>query len=142
MSNRSPIYNLLHQEIKTCADQLLEISKKKELSEETDSEHILERLKELHHFASKVRSDKCYYPLSELKKYLENTMIRYQDEHNRPFCMRLSETIFLLRIPMQTEVKFKPKIVRSLRDNFFRHFRENSKPGCPLFRKLVEIKKI
>ncbi len=142
MSNRSPIYDLLHQEIKACAGHLLEMSQKKELSVEEDSEHILERLNELHHFASKVRSDERYHPLSELKKYLENTMIRFQDEQNRLLSMRLSEAVSLLGIPTQTEIKFKPEIVRSLMDYFFRHFRENSKPGRPLFRKLVEIKKI
>jgi hypothetical protein len=142
MSNHSPIYNLLHQEIKACADQLLEMSQKKELSIEKDSEPILQRLNELHHFASKVRSDERYHPLNELKKYLENTMIRYQDEQNRLLCMRLSEAVSLLGIPTQTEIKFKSEIVHSLMDHFFRHFRENSKPGRLLFRKLVEIKKI
>jgi replicative superfamily II helicase len=142
MSNCSPIYDLLHQEIKACADHLLEISQKKDLSAEKDSEHILERLNELHHFASKVRSDGRYHPLNELKKYLENTMIRYQDEQNRLLSMRLSEAVSLLGIPTQTEMKFKSEIVRSLKDHFFCHFRENSKPGHPLFRKLVEIKKI
>jgi hypothetical protein len=142
MSNHSPIYNLLHQEIKACADHLLEMSQKKELSAEKDSGHILERLNELHQFASKVRSDERYHPLSELKKYLENTMLRYHDQQNRFLSMRLSEAISLLAIPSQTEIKFKPEIVRSLLDHLLNHFRENSKPGRPLFRKLVEIKKI
>ncbi len=142
MNNRSPIYDLLHQEIKTCADQLLEVSQNKQPPSEKDSEHILERLSELHHFASKVRSDERYHPLNELKKYLENTMICYHDEQNRLFSMRLSEAVSLLMIRTQTQVKFKPNIIRSLMDHFLRHFRENSKPGSPLFRKLVGIKKI
>lgn len=142
MSNRSPIYNLLHQEIKACAVHLLEMSQKKELSAEKDSQHILARLNELHHFASKVHSDERYHPLSELKKYLENTMVRYQDEQNQCLSMRLSEAVSLLGIPAQAGIKFKPEIARSLMEHFFHHFREHSKPGFPLFRKLVEIKKI
>lgn len=142
MNNRSPIYNLLHQEIKACADHLLEISQRQELLSEKDLEQVLDRLNELHQFASKVLSDKRYHPLSALKNYLENTMLRYQDEQNRSFSMRLSEAISLLGIPSQTDVKFKPVIVRSLLNHFLTHFRENVKPGRPLFRKLVEIKKI
>ena len=142
MSNRSPIYNLLHQEIKTCANHLLEASQREELSSEKDSEQILDRLNELHQFASKIRSGECYHPLYMLKQYLENTMLRYQDEQNRSLSMRLSEAISLLAIPTQTDVKFKPAIVRSLLNHFLTHFRENAKPGRPLFRKLVEIKKI
>ncbi|MGC1878363.1 MAG: hypothetical protein WA347_04250 [Rhabdochlamydiaceae bacterium] len=142
MSNRSPIYDMLHQEIKACADQLLEMSQKQEFSPEKDAEHVLERLNELHKFASKVRSDERYHPLSELKHYLENTMLRYQDEQNQLLSMRLSEAISLLGIPTQTEVKFKPSIVRSLMNHFLSHFREDAKPGRPLFRKLLEIKRI
>jgi len=142
MSNRSPIYNLLHQEIKACADHLLEASQKQERSSEKDSEQILDWLNELHQFASKIRSSERYHPLCVLKQYLENTMLRYQDEQNRSLSMRLSEAISLLAIPTQTEMKFKPTIVRSLLNHFLVHFRENAKPGRPLFRKLVEIKKI
>jgi hypothetical protein len=142
MSNRSPIYNLLHQEIKACADHLLEMSQKQGFSSEKDGEHILGRLNELHQFASKVRVDERYHPLSELKHYLENTMLRYQDEQNRFLSMRLSEAISLLGIPTQTDVKFKPSIVHSLMNHFLNHFLEDVKPGRPLFRKLIEIKRI
>src|SRR6267154_4348124 len=125
MGNRSPIYNLLHQEIKACADHLLEISQRQELSSDKDSEVILDRLNELHQFASKVKSDERYHSLSALKHYLENTMLRYQDEQNRLFSMRLSEAISLLGIPAQSNVKFKHMIVRSLLNHFLIHFREN-----------------
>ncbi len=142
MKNRSPIYNLLHQEIKACAEHLLEMSQDKELSLEKGAEHILNRLLELHQFASKVRADEHYHPLSELKHYLENTMLRYQDDQNRLQTMRLSEAISLLGIPSPSDIKFKPSIVRSLTSYFVRHFLEESKPGRPLFRKLSEIRKI
>lgn len=142
MKNRSPVYNLLHQEIKACADHLLEMSQNREFSAEKDAEHVLGRLAELHQFAMKVRPDEHYNPLSELKEYLENTMLKYQDEQNRFLTMRLSEAVSLLGLPSQTDVKFKPSIVTSLTKHFVRHFQEDVKPGRPLFRKLVEIKKI
>lgn len=142
MNNRSPIYSLLHQEIKACADHLLEMSQNQEFSREKDSEHILGRLIELHQFASKIRSDDHYHPLSELKHYLENTMLRYQDEQNRLLSMRLSEAISLLGIPTQTDIKFKHSIASSLMNHFLDHFFKDVKPGGPLFRKLTEIKRI
>jgi hypothetical protein len=142
MSNRSPIYTLLHQEIKACADHLLEMSQSQEFSSEKDGEHILGRLNELHQFALKVRSDEHYHPLSELKHYLENTMLCYQDEQNQFLSMRLSEAISLLGVPTQTDVKFKSSIVSSLMNHFLSHFLEEAKPGRPLFRKLTEIKRI
>src|SRR5262249_31108775 len=117
-------------------------SQKQELSSEKDSIPILERLHELHQFASKVRSEEQYHPLSELKQYLESTVVCYQDEQKRTLSMRLSEAISLLGIPVQTEIKFKPAIVRSLLQQFLKHFRESIKPGRPLFRKLIEIKRI
>jgi hypothetical protein len=142
MKNRSPIYNLFHQEIKACADDLLKMSQNKEFCHDQDVEPILDRLVQLHQFASKVRPDKHYHPLTELKSYLENTMLGYQDEYNRMQSMRLSEIIFLLTIPSTSEMKFNPCIVRSLKSNFVHHFLENSQPGWPLFRKLHEIKHI
>ena len=142
MKNHSPIYNLFHQEIKACAEHLLEMSQNKELSLEKDAGHVLSRLLELHQFASKVRADEHYHPLSELKHYLENTMLRYQDELSRLQSMRLSEAISLLGVPSPADIKFKPAIVRSLTHYFVRHFLEESKPGRPLFRKLSEIKKL
>jgi hypothetical protein len=141
-SNRSPIYNLLHQEIKACADHLLQMSQRQELSLEKDSVQILAKLHELHRFASKVRSEQPYHPLSALKQHLESTMLSYKDEQNRLLSIRLSEVIFLLGVPAQSEMNFKPTIVRSLLYHFLNHFRESVKPGRPLFRKLAEIKKI
>lgn len=140
MKNNSPIYNLLHQEIKTCADELLEIGKKENFSSENDGEHILGRLNELHQFSMKMRSEEHYHPLSELKSYLESTMLRYQDDQKQLLTMRLSEAISLLGMPPEPGIKFKPSIVRSLMNHLVRHFLEEVKPGRPLFRKLNEIK--
>jgi len=140
MSNRSPIYNMLHQEIKTSADHLLELSLKKESPQ--DKEQILGRFNELYQFASKVRRDEHYHPLEEFKNYLENTMLGYKDDRQRALTMRLSEAVCLLGIPEESDVKFKPSIVRSLTNQFLKHFFEDAKPGRPLFRKLTEIKKI
>jgi hypothetical protein len=142
MRNRSPIYNMLDQEIKACAAHLLEMSQKLEFSAEKDGEHVLGRLNELHGFATKIREDSHYHPLSELKSYLENTMVRYVDEQKSLHSMRLSEAISLLGIPAQSDMQFKPEIVRSLLNHFVRLFLEEVKPGRPLFRKLIEIKKL
>lgn len=142
MKNHSPIYNLLHQEIKACADHLLEISQKEDFSSEKDGQHVLGRLNELHQFSLKMRSEEHYHPLSELKNYMESTMLRYQDDQKQLLTMRLSEAISLLGIPPEPGIKFKASIVRSLMNHLVRHFLEEVKPGRPLFRKLSKIKQI
>ena len=142
MRNYPPIYNLLHQEIKACADHLLEMSQKPEFCADQDGTHVLGRLNDLHQFANKIRSDEHYMPLSELKAYLENTMLCFEDDQNQLHSMRLSEAISLLGFPEQTDIPFKPSIVKSLLQHFVSHFLENVKPGRPLFRRLHDIKKI
>ncbi len=57
MKNHSPIYNLLHHEIRACADHLLEISQNPETGSEHDAGHIVGRMYDLHQFALKVRPD-------------------------------------------------------------------------------------
>jgi hypothetical protein len=142
MRNRSPIYNMLDQEIKACAAHLLEMSQKLEFSAEKDGEHALVKLNELHKFATRVREGSHYHPLNELKTYLENRMVRFVDEQKSLHSMRLSEVISLLGIPAQDDMQFKPEIVSSLLNHFVRLFLEEIKPGRPLFRKLIEIKKL
>jgi hypothetical protein len=184
MKNRSPVYHLVHQEIKACATHLLEMGQDWEFSQEKEAVHALSRLAELHTFATRVRPDSLYHPLCELKDYLENTMLKYQDGQNRILTMRLSEVALLLGLhvepdssagdleaavredlkqhglmqssprPPETHLgktpespasfipNFDDPAVRSLTRYFIRHFQEEIKPGRPLFRKLVEIKKI
>ncbi len=142
MKNHSPIYNLLHNEIRACAGHLLEISQTPEATQGDHAEHIVSRLYELHQFAAKVRPDERYLPLSDYKEYLENTMVKYQDDEHRLQSMRLSEAISLLGLPSQTDMEFKPSIVRSLTKHLVRHFHQDVKPGRPLFRKLVDINKL
>ncbi len=142
MKNYSPIYDLLHQEIKTCAAHLLQISQKQEFSIEKDGENILGKLNELQQFATKIRSEEHYHPLNDLKDYFESTMLRYQDDQKRLLTMRLSEAISLLGVPPEPGVTFKASIVQSLMNHLVRHFFENIKPGRALFQKLNEIKQI
>lgn len=142
MRNRSPIYSLFHQEIRACAEHLLEMSQNKKLCLEKSAEHILGRMRELHQFASKVRPTEHYHALYALKHYLENTMLPYQDEEKSYQLMRLSEAISLLGIPVQAELKFQPVIVSSLTNQFVQHFLEESKPGRPLHRNLNDIKRL
>ncbi len=141
MKSSSPIYNLLHQEIKTCAEYLLDISQKNSVSE-SEIARIIKRFNELHHFASKVRSEERYHPLRALKRYLENTMLPYKDEEDQPLTMRLSEAVSLLESSAQSNHPFKSVSVHSLMTHFLVHFHKSAKAGQPLFRKLVEIKKI
>jgi hypothetical protein len=107
-----------------------------------DTKSILSKLVELHQFASKARKITYYHPLGELQKYLETTMLGYQDEQNRLQSMRLSEVISLLSIPSGSDVNFKPSLIQSLTHFFLLHFLKASKPGGPLFRKLSKIKKL
>jgi len=134
-----PIYNLFHQEIKACAEHLLEISGHNTQGLEEHSCHVFSRLSELHQFANKVLPEEHYYPLRELKFYLENTMLSYEDVFKQLQTIRLSEAIFLLK---SSESNFEPKILRSLTDRFLCHFCEESKPGKNLFKKLTALKKL
>lgn len=138
MKYHSPIYDLLHQEIRECASHLLKIGHDK--ASEKSAKAMMSKLLELHQFASRVHQDERYLPLVELKMYLEQTMLCYQDDENLTQSMRLSEAIALLSTPV--DMKFKPSIVSSLTQFFVRHFLKESKPGRPLHRKLSEIKKI
>lgn len=140
MSNRSPIYSLLHQEIKTCADHLMELGQKDGFYPENDKLRILSRLNELLRFASKFRPDEHYHPLSELKEYLENTMLSYHDDEGQSLTMRVSEAILLLE--HESEIGFKPSIAHSLSKHLLDHFLKTAKPGGPLFSRLIALKKL
>lgn len=142
MRYQSPIYNLIHQQIKACAERLLEVGQTQEICVKQGSSQILDRMSELHQFASKVRANEHYSALYALKHYLENTMLLYKDAENRAQTMRLSEVLSLLGSPSQTEQEFQPAIVGSLTDHFIRHFLEEMKPGRSLFKNLTDIKKI
>lgn len=143
MRNHSPIYSLFHQEIRACAEHLLEISQQgKDLCVEKSAEHILGRMRDLHQFASKVRPTEHYHALYALKHYLENTMLPYQDEEKSYQAMRLSEAVSLLGIPVQADMQFQPAIVSSLTNHFVQHFLEETKPGRPLHRNLNDIRKL
>lgn len=134
MRNPSPIYNLLHQEIKACAEHLLEQGQIKT----PDSASILQRLNELLEFAGKVRPDEHYHPLRELKVYLENTTLNYEDGRNNFMTIRLSEVVALLG----KKTEFKYPAASCLTKYFLDHFLKVAKPGGSLFQKLTEIKKI
>jgi hypothetical protein len=134
MRNPSPIYNLLHQEIKACADHLLEQGQ----IQTPDSASILQRLNDLLEFACKVRPDEHYHPLRELKLYLENTMLNYEDEQNQFLTIRLSEMVSLLG----KKTDFKNPAIGSLTKHFLDYFLKVVQPGGELFRKLNAIKKI
>lgn len=137
MRIRSPIYSLLHQEIKACANHLLEISQKLDFSLKEDTTHVLGRLFELHQFACQAQEHEYYLPLYELKEYLYTVMIPFQDDKHCLHSIRFSEALSLLRTPL--EIEFDPAIIRSLLNHFIGHFLQETKPGRPLFRKLTEV---
>ncbi len=142
MKHHSPIYSLIHQEIKTCADHLLGMTQKPDFSPEKEGEEILGKLNELHQFSLKIRSEEHYHPLSDLKNYLEHTMIRYYDEQKTVLTMRLSEAISLLGVQSEPKIKFKAAIVRSLMGQLVHHFQEEVKPGRTLHRRLNDLKSL
>lgn len=144
----SPFYNLLHHEIKACADHLLETCLAPHFSYPIDSIHILERLSELHQFSKKVRSEEHYHPLTHLKYYLENTMLPFQDGKSQLHSIRLSEAIEILALPhfqliwRGKDEEMDPHMCRSLHKKCIEHCIEEIQPGKDLFRTLLEIKKI
>ncbi len=140
MSNRFPIYDLLHQEIRACATHLLELCKTPYLCAETEGPHILSRLKELHDFSQKIYRDNHYHPLFDLQHYLENTMLPFSDEQQRDQSIRLSEAVSLLAKPPIELSHLDEKIVRSLRNHCIRHFQEEIQPGRRLHGTLKELK--
>lgn len=142
MRCQSPIYSLLHQEIKACAEHLLEMGSRPDLTMSQDVQHILARLNELQDFAGKVHEEERYLPLKELKQYLENTMVCFEDMHHKLYSMRLSEMLGILCSRTYESVSFEPKVVHSVLSHFFRHFQEQAKPGHSLFYKLNKIKKL
>ncbi|MBS0621200.1 MAG: hypothetical protein JSS61_07075 [Verrucomicrobia bacterium] len=146
MRNRSPVYDLLHQEIKACAAHLLELSQNLDFSKEIDGKHVVERLNELRFFALKIRRDERYHPLLDLKIYLENTMLPYHDGKERIYTIRLSEAVALLAKGELAEsaanALFKPELAQSLFHHLVTHFLQECRPGYPLFYKLLELHRI
>lgn len=137
MRYASPIYDLLHQEIKACADHLMETCQNQHFTFDKDSRHIVERIVELHQFSKKIRENNHYHPLSDLKHYLENTMISFQDVQKKTQSMRLSEAVDIL---YQSWSQMETAIYRSLQVNCIHHLIEEIRPGRPLFKKLRDIK--
>jgi hypothetical protein len=142
VGNRFPIYDLLHQEIKACANHLLEVCNNQRLSVETDGQHILSRLKELHDFSQRFRTGNHYHPLFDLKDYLENTMLPFIDEKKRWQSMRLSEAVSLLAQPPLQLGYLDATIVTSLFNHCIHHFKDEIQPGRRLYKTLKEINSI
>jgi hypothetical protein len=138
----APIYDLLHQEIKGSAEHLLEISQKRPFSLERDSGYVLERFRELQDFTMRYSLSESYHPLIDLKRYLEFTMISYYDDQKRLLTMRFSEAVGILELSTDAEYNFKEQTVHSLLQHFVKHFLEESRPGKPLFKMLMELHKL
>ena len=139
MKRISPIYDLLHQEIKACADHLIQTCHSQDFTFDIDSKHILARTHELHQFAKKMREAEHYHPLSDLKHYFENTMVPYHDNQNKMQSMRLSEAVEILHhFPDQ----LPNRASKSLLVNCIHHMIEEIKPGRSLFKKLRDLNKI
>jgi hypothetical protein len=142
MKHPSPVYHLLHQEIKACAEHLLEMGQKQQKFTEKGGQQILNKMGELQQFATKMPSKEHYLPLCAWKNYLEQTVLCYNDEQKRVLSMRLSEAIALLNMQTKGVSFFKPIIIQSLTSQLLRLFWTNIKPGRPLFKKLIQIKKM
>lgn len=140
MTYPSSIYNLLHQELKACADHLFEMFHLPSHILEDQSEHILCRLRELQKSSEKVCLKTHYHPLTELKHHLENTTIAYEDASNQLQSIPLSEALCFLTEIQQGNCHLEPVVKTSLLKQCMNHIYNEMQPGHSIHRVLGEIK--
>ncbi len=123
--------SLQHQEIKACAELLLELGRKPDLSLHEDAELVIKRLSELHHFSKTVCKPNTYHPLLDLKQYMEITQITYQDQQYKIASLPLSEALSRLNaMPTPESVLLKAML---------EHFKDEMHPSRPLYANLREL---
>lgn len=133
-------YNLLHQEIKACAQHIFEISNKKDANISNDYYPIVARLHDLYQISKKVQIEERYLSLVELKNYLENTTLCFENQAlNTLHSMCLSEAISILALPEGKEKCLNKPTYRSLKQYFLSYFIQNIQPEQTLFRKLKAL---
>ena len=112
----SPIYHLLHQEIKRSVDTLLQLSQ-----EDICSDQILLNFCELLILGGKMGKAEIPHPLIEVKEYLERTTLSYSDGKVKGLMIRISEAIIIL-----SQGSPELKIHRVLLMHFHKYFLKNA----------------
>lgn len=135
-----PYYNLLHQEIKACAEHVFEITAKKDANIHNDYHHIVARLHDLYQISKKVQAEERYLSLVELKAHLENTTLCFENQElNTLHSICLSEAISILSSPEGEKKCLNEPTYRSLKQHFLSYFTQNIQPEQALFRKLKAL---
>lgn len=136
-----PYYNMLHQEIKACAEHVFEISGKKDSNINNDCLHVIARLNDLYQISKKVQIEERYLSLIELKTHLENTILCFENQElNTLHSIRLSEAISILALLEGEKKCVNEPAYHSLKEHFLSYFLHNIQPEQTLFRKLKALK--
>lgn len=134
-------YNLLHQEIKACAEHVFEISNNKEANLHKDCQHVVARLHDLYQICKRVQTEERYLSLLELKTHLETTTLCFENQElNTLHSIRLSEAISILALPEGSKKCLSEPTYCSLKQHFLCYFMENIQPEQVLFQKLKALK--
>ncbi|MBS0650332.1 MAG: hypothetical protein JSR93_04130 [Verrucomicrobia bacterium] len=135
-----PLYNAwkpLHlsqrQEIKACAELLLELAKKPLFSLDNDGNLMLESLTNLHSFSKRLHQEDAYHPLLDIKNYLNKTLISYAEKDYRNISIPLDRAVMLLG--SKSNHSPSPTLLKAVID----HIREEMRPAGPLYLKLIEV---
>lgn len=134
-------YNLLHQEIKACAEHVFEISGKKDANLHHDCHHVVARLYDLYQISKRVQTEERYLSLVELKTLLETTTLCFENQAlNTLHSIRLSEAISILALPEGPKKCANEPTYCSLKQHFLCYFMQNIQPEQILFRKLKALR--
>ncbi|MBS0653397.1 MAG: hypothetical protein JSR39_07730 [Verrucomicrobia bacterium] len=117
------------QEIKACAELLLELAKKPLFSLDNDGNLMVERLNDLHSYSNQFRGE-AYHPLLDLKNYFNKTMISYAEKNYRNSTIPLDQAVALLSANATPSPLLKAVI---------EHVREEMRPAGNLYSKLIEV---
>lgn len=135
-----PIYNSwkpLHlsqrQEIKFCAELLLELAKKPHFSLQNDGSLVIEGLNDLNTHSKRLHLEETYHPLLDIRNYFNKTLISYRDKES------CNATISLERAVSMLNSKSSYATTEPLLKAVVEHIREELRPSGPLYLKLIEV---
>ncbi len=121
------------QEVKACAELLLELAKKTLFSCGTDGNLMVERLHELHSHSKRFNLDETYHPLLDLKNYFNTTTIFYAEKSYQNNSISLERALALLNA--NGNQQSSSPLLKAVID----HVREEMKPAGLLYSKLKEV---
>jgi hypothetical protein len=136
-----PLYNAWkplklsqRQEIKACAELLLELAKKPLFSLDNDGNLMVESLTDLHSFSKRLHQEDAYHPLLDIKNYFNKTMISYAEKDYRNTSIPLDRAVALLS-SKSNHSPLPPTLLKAV----IEHIREEMKPAGSLYLKLIEV---